>query len=260
MTDNIINLQDWQQWLQTPAGQCLHAWEQAVFDHAVADAFGYHALQLGMPMIAGLRHNRIAHQFLAHDSPAQGVQLFTDFAALPFESNSLDLVLLPHTLELSNDPHATLREVERVLVPEGRVVITGFNPSSLWGLAQRRAHVYQRLGFGQLYLPRSGEFLAYRRLRDWLRLLSFEVQSAEFGAYRPAVSSPAWFERMAFMDSMGGRWWPIFGALYGVTAVKRVRGMRLMESAWKTRPALARAPVPVARRHGQQHHITQETL
>jgi hypothetical protein len=160
-------------------------------------------------------------------------------------------VLLPHTLELSSDPHATLREVERVLVPEGRVVITCFNPTSLWGLAQRRAHVYARLGFGQLYLPRSGEFLAYGRLRDWLRLLSFEVEGAQFGAYRPAIRSPAWFERWAWLESAGHRWWPILGAVYSLTAIKRVRGLRLLEPAWRTHPALARAPVSVARRHGQ---------
>ncbi|WP_223717365.1 class I SAM-dependent methyltransferase, partial [Escherichia fergusonii] len=65
------------------------------------------------------------------------VALRCDFHALPFPANSLDLVVLPHALELASDPHETLREVERVLVPEGRVVILGFNPASLWGLWQR---------------------------------------------------------------------------------------------------------------------------
>ena len=106
--------------------------------------------------------------------------------ALPFAENSLDLVVLPHSLELNADPHATLREVERVLVPEGRVVICGLNPASLWGLRQRRAHLYRRLGFGELFLPDAGEFIGYWRLRDWLRLLSFEVESGSFGCYRPA--------------------------------------------------------------------------
>jgi SAM-dependent methyltransferase len=72
--------------------------------------------------------------------------LVTDFSALPFEENSLDLVVLPHSLELNLDPHTTLREVERVLVPEGKVVICCLNPASLWGLRQRRAHLYRRLG------------------------------------------------------------------------------------------------------------------
>ena len=131
--------------------------------------------------------------------------LVTDFSALPFPANSLDLVVLPHTLELSPDPHATLREVERVLVPEGRVVICGLNPASLWGMRQRRARLYQRLGFGELFLPDAGEFIGYRRMRDWLRLLSFEVESGRFGVYRPAVRSEAWLERCHWFDDAGER-------------------------------------------------------
>jgi hypothetical protein len=131
---------------------------------------------------------------------------------LPFEENSLDLVVLPHSLELNLDPHTTLREVERVLVPEGKVVICCLNPASLWGLRQRRANVYRRLGFGELYLPDAGEFIGYWRLRDWLRLLSFEVETSSFGCYRPAFSSEKWLERFSWMDAVGERSWPIFGA------------------------------------------------
>jgi SAM-dependent methyltransferase len=176
------------------------------------------------------------------------VDLRCDFAALPFPANSLDLVVLPHTLELDADPHATLREVERVLVPEGRVVISCVNPASLWGLRQRRAHVYRRLGIGQLFLPREGEFIGYWRLRDWLRLLSFEVESGRFGCYRPAVLSEPMLQRFAWMDPVGARWWPIFGAVYFLVAVKRVRGMRLLGPAWKTSAARVAKPVPVANR------------
>ena len=53
---------------------------------------------------------------------------------LPFDSRSVDIMLLPHTLEFSDDPHQVLREVSRVLTPEGHAVILGFNPFSLWGL------------------------------------------------------------------------------------------------------------------------------
>ncbi len=159
--------------------------------------FGYHALQLGAAEVDGLRANRMPHRWLALDDPARASKatLLTDFAALPFAANSLDLVVMPHALELSPDPHATLREVERVLVPEGRVVICGLNPASLWGMRQRRAHIYRRLGIGDLYLPEGGEFIGYWRMRDWLRLLSFEVESGRFGVYRPAVRSEAWLER-----------------------------------------------------------------
>ena len=74
--------------------------------------------------------------------------LYCDFDALPFPQHSVDLVVLPHSLELARDPHQTLREVERVLVPEGRVVIAGFNPASLWGMRQRAGRIKRGMGIG----------------------------------------------------------------------------------------------------------------
>ena len=265
MSSEIIGLTDW---LQTPPGEYLLAWEREQFDQSVSDVFGYHALQLGLPELQALQTNRMPHKWLAVSSLAaqksvtSAVQasspdsfasihrptaaFATESVALPFAANSLDLLVLPHTLDLSPDPHATLREVERVLVPEGRVVISGMNPASLWGMRQRRAHLYQRFGRGDLFLPESGEFIGYWRLRDWLRLLSFEVESARFGCYRPAFETEKWLSRFEWMDRAGKRWWPIFGAVYFVVAVKRVRGMRLLGPAWRSRKAVANAPAVVA--------------
>lgn len=255
MSTQIIGLTDW---LKTPPGEYLLDWERERFDQAVSDIFGYHALQLGLPELDALRANRMPHQWLALDAavspsdspaaaaPPRQVALLTHSVALPFAANSLDLVVLPHTLELSLDPHTTLREVERVLVPEGRVVISGLNPASLWGLRQQRAHLCRRLGFGEPFLPQRGELIGHWRLRDWLRLLSFEIESAQFGCYRPAFDNARWLSRFGWMDGAGARWWPIFGAAYFLVASKRVRGMRLLEPAWKTRSARAPAPAVVA--------------
>ena len=259
MNQQIIGLQDW---LETPPGRYLLEWESVQFDAAVADIFGYHALQLGLPALPALRTNRMPHQWVA-DAPAGNRALpgraspntafVTDYAALPFPASSLDLVVMPHGLELGADPHAALREVERVLVPEGRVIISGLNPASLWGLRQRRARLYRRFGIGELFLPQSGEFIGYWRLRDWLRLLSFEVETGRFGCYRPSARSEKWLQRMEWMDRAGQRWWPIFGAVYFVVAVKKVHGMRLIGSAWKTVPARQSSPVPITGRVGGAH-------
>jgi SAM-dependent methyltransferase len=255
MTENLQSLTEW---FETPPGHYLLAWEQDQFDLAVADVFGFNALQLGLPQLQALRANRMPHRWLAlPEAPAAAdplAALITDAAALPFPEASLDLVVLPHTLEFSADPHHVLREVERVLVPEGRVVISGFNPASLWGLRQGRARLMERMGvhaFGasRLYLPESGAFIGPWRLRDWLRLLSMEIETERYGCYRPAVRSDQWLQRHAWMDRAGSRWWPILGAVYFAVAVKRVRGMRLLGPAWKPRRARATAPVSVANRH-----------
>lgn len=252
MSNQIIDLRDW---LQTATGRYLLAWEREKVDACVADIFGYHALQLGVPELDGLQANRMPHQWLAtdvlrdeEDRSSNRPSILCDFSALPFPAASLDLVLLPHTLEFSADPHATLREVERVLVPEGRVVICGLNPVSLWGLRQRRGHLYRKLGVGSLFLPDAGEFIGHWRLRDWLQLLGFEVEVGEFGCYRPGVDSEKWLQRFEWMDCIGPRWWPIFGAAYFIVAVKRVRGVRLLEPAWKTATVRGRKSVSVVNR------------
>ena len=246
-------------WLETPPGRYLLDWEQQQIDRAVADVFGFHALQLGLSQLDALQANRMPHRWLAGDGEIleaeaatgpRAVALQCEFDALPFPNQSLDLVVLPHSLELAADPHQTLREVERVLVPEGRVVILGFNPASLWGLRQQCGRVRQRLGGrAPLFLPRTGEFIGYWRLRDWLKLLSFDVEAARFGIYRPPLRSEAWLHRWRWIDNVGSRWWPVLGAVYFIQAVKRVQGMRMIGLAKGKRLAAGKAPAVALNNH-----------
>lgn len=264
------------EWLRTPAGRYLLDWEQQHLDHAVVDVFGFHALQLGLPELDGLRANRMPHRWVSGDgSLANGsnddalsvkpaaVALHCDFDALPFDSQSLDLVVLPHALELAREPHLTLREVERVLRPEGRVVIVGFNPTSLWGLRQRLGRMSRHIGLGgrrPLFLPSEGDFIGYRRLRDWLRLLSFEVEAGRFGCYKPPVGTDRWLARYEWIEAVGDRWWPVFGAVYSLTAVKRVRGMRLVGLVRKEERLKPKAaPAVVAHHHHRGRKQPAET-
>jgi SAM-dependent methyltransferase len=250
MSHRIIDLQNW---LRSPAGQYLLEWERKQLDEVVVDIFGYHALQMGLPALDALQSNRMPHRWLAmHEEPdpkqpvALRAHVCFDFAALPFPANSLDLVVLPHTLEWTSDPQTTLREVERVLVPEGKVVICSLNPASLWGLCHQRSRLYRFMDVLSSFLPEDSCLISYWRLRDWLRLLGFEVEVGRFGCYRPAVQSLQWLGRWHWLDRLGARFWPIFGAAYFVVAVKRVRGMRLLGPHWKAVPALAAKPVSIA--------------
>jgi SAM-dependent methyltransferase len=233
------------EWLRTGPGQYVLDWELAQFDAAVEDVFGYRAAQLGLPAVDCLRQNRIAFRFGA--ALEEGSAVTADPLQLPFASASLDLVVLPHVLESHNEPHHVLREVERVLVPEGQVVISGFNTLSLWGL--RQSFAWRGAG-----APWDAKFIGLLRLKDWLKLLGFELNGGVFGCYAPPFSSTKWLQRFAFMEKAGARWWPIMGGAYVVRAVKRVHGMRLITPAWRRERARRRglAPVPQRNRHAMR--------
>ncbi len=242
----------WRAWLDSPPGRYLLAWEQAALDEAVVDVFGYHALQCGTPGQDFLRSNRMPHRIVAHASSVPALAAGTthsllsidQFEELPFASQSLDLVVLPHVLEMTPDPHQVLREVDRVLRPEGRLIVTGFNPVSLWGLRETL-----ELPLGSGFLPPQSRLISLLRLRDWLRLLSYSPDDSQHGCFRPACRSQRWLDRFAFTEGVGDRWWPILGAVYLQSAIKRLPGMTLQGPVWRKRFS-GRASAPVATHRG----------
>ncbi len=212
-----VTAQSMGEWFATPQGGYVLSREQAHFDRTVGDIFGFNALQLGLPEYDFLHTSRIplrinnrALRFLKTE--------------LPFAPDSLDLVLLPHILEFHQSPHQILREVERVLMPEGSLLISGFNPLSLWGMNRARQ---KKWGY-----PWCGDFIALARLKDWLALLGLEVVGVQFFAYAPPFQQTKWLERFTFMEAAGGRWWVVSGGVYFVHAIKRVPGMRLIKPKW----------------------------
>src|SRR3989338_2690214 len=142
-----------------------------------------------------------------------------------FGYNALQLGLPEHDFLCSS----------RVLMPEGSLIISGFNPRSLWGM--RRA-----LGCKQGY-PWNGHFIALPRLKDWLALLGFDVAGGGFAAYAPPFRQTKWLERHAFMEAAGDRWWAVRGGVYFLHAIKRVHGMRLIKPQWNERLVSKLLPV-----------------
>ncbi|MBK6637936.1 MAG: class I SAM-dependent methyltransferase [Rhodocyclaceae bacterium] len=234
-----MSIQGLEQWLHTPAGQYVLEWEQRTHDALVADIFGFNAVQLSLPAHDLLRSNRMPLRLYSDDVRAEGrVDVFSDVHHLPFASNSIDLVVVPHTLEFDSNPHQVLREVERVLVPEGQVLVSGFNPMSLWGTRRR---------LGRTALPPwRGKYIALWRLKEWLSLLGLEYQTSVLGCYAPPFANEQWLRRSAFMDRWGANAWPFMGAAYVVQAVKRQHGLRLITPKWHDRKAQAKAAVSLS--------------
>ena len=228
----------WLQGLGQPTAQRLLAWGQAQADACLADVFGYHAVQAGWPGYDALRSNRMPHRWRARqefDEPTPAPDVSFDSRAWPWAAESLDLVVLPHTLERSADPHTCLREVERVLIAEGQVCIIGINPWSFWGHKLQR----QRAQTQQLIAP--------HRLRDWLQLLGFEVQLQRYAGWTPTWRSERWVQRWSWLNALGERWCPILGGVYLIVATKRVPGGRLLAGrTWRKVPSRSAFPAPAA--------------
>ena len=242
----------WEKWLQSPPGRYVLRWEQKCFDQIVADVFGFHAVQIGLPQMNALSENRMPlHALLVHTNdnresasrfrwhPIEG-----NATELPFANESIDLIVLPHVLEFASDPHQILREVDRVLRPEGRLVISGFNPASLWGARQYLSRL-----IGNPYLPRDGQFISLIRVKDWLQLLNYSLDRGHFGCYKLPLQGEASMTRMDFLEPMGNRWWPIFGAVFLVSAIKRQKGMRLIGQVQPLRVSAITQLAPAAERN-----------
>ncbi|MGD2117253.1 MAG: methyltransferase domain-containing protein [Chromatiales bacterium] len=227
------------EWFATDLGKLLLQQERQAFERLSAQLFGLQLLQLGL---------LDAQQPLMTDTPVRRQTLITnhnlgareglmqaEYNQLPVQSDAIDAVLLPHTLDFSVDPQQVLKEVERCLIAEGRVIISGFNPFSLWGI-KRRFYGSRKKA------PWHGNFLSYTRLHDWLSLLGFDVEQTEVLMFRPPLEKLSIMHKLEFLESGGQKLWPMFAGIYVVKAVKRISTLTPIRPVWKRRPRLLASP------------------
>jgi len=241
----------WRAWFATPLGRALLAVEARRLSELLPGFYGTMALQLGQPGVSDLLESSAAATHVLHDVSGHGpsreraeiplARVCGLPEELPYDSRSMDLVLMPHTLDFCRDPHQVLREAARVLKPEGRAVVLGFNPWSLWGLRRLFARRPRPA-------PWDGRFLPLPRIKDWLGLLDFELTHGRMLFYRPPYGRAATSARLRVLDQVGDRWWPLLAAVYLVVAKKRVPGVTPMPLEWSAKQAAADAVAAPARR------------
>lgn len=223
-------------WLERPPGRQLAELERARMEAILPDIFGYHLLQVGhLGRVDLLSHSRILHRCVV-DIDDIGVsgpypQVRGTPGALPVESDSVDLVVLPHVLEFDPRRHEALRESFRVLVPEGHLLISGFNPKSVTGvlrLARKRSDL----------APWRGHFLAVNRLKDWLALLGFDVLRVNPCFIDSRVQNQRLLERLDAFWRFGNRTAPVFSGAYVMVARKRITTMTPIKTRWRPKRRL----------------------
>lgn len=228
-------------WYGSTLGRELAGQEARCLERMLRDTFGYYLLQVGggTSLSEAIRVSRVQRRILLLPTAAPhslGLQLVAAPERLPIAADSVDLVVLPHALEFADDARQVLREAERVLIPEGRLVVLGFNALSLWGL-------WRLARRGQGGVPWCGRFLTSFRVGDWLSLLGFDIERQETLMFRPPWRR-ALLQQFSSLDTLGRRFWPVLGGVYALRAVKRVSTLMPLRPSWKgRRPVLAAGAV-----------------
>ena len=234
MQTSEANLALCRHWYDTLAGKQALTEIDALCANYMSEIFGYYALEIGA--LSGhtklLEHSRVAFSAsLGSDKKVNDI--IGSPEQLPLETDNVDLVVASHLLESSIDPHQVLREIDRVLVPEGQLILIGFNPWSLMrsGSALRK----------QIDLPIKS------RVKDWFSLLGLEVMELQHLGFRPGLQNEKIYQRLSWMDSLGKVAWPLFSNLYVIHAKKQVIAKRPYKKVWKSPVILSGGKVAINR-------------
>lgn len=226
------------QWFQTPLGQVALEAERLAARSIIERMFGYHILQIGgSEEHLLINDSPISHKiiFSASHRPG-GVNTVANIEQLPLANDSIDAVVMHHALDFTEDSHALLREVTRVLRPGGQMLVIGFNPLSQWGLMRlfRRKHT----------VPWRGRFIARHRLIDWFRLLDLRVDQSLSGLHVPPLNFGRLLVRSDSFEDVGRKLGSPFGGVYLISCIKQVAPITPILPKW--RPVRAqRGVVPV---------------
>jgi SAM-dependent methyltransferase len=220
-------------WWGASLGRAVLAAESELLGEALEDVFGWELLQIGAwgdsrELLACSRTRR--QTIVAAPGFPGGADIIGRPAALPVTADSVDAVLLPHTLEFASDPYAIVREVDRVLVGEGQLLVLGFRPWSLWGMRARAS----RAGFP----PGMRRVLSERRVRDWLVLLGYEIVTSRHYLYCSPWSSGASSAEGTDRILRRGLTYPLPGSAYLLKARKRIYTMTPIRPRFRDKPVV----------------------
>lgn len=202
-------------WFESELGQGFMAKQKNILDEVLPRLFGYHLIYTGMDDLSDLvSSSPIKHKVILSLKSTQAT-LNGSAHQLAILSNSTDVMVLHHSLDFEKDPSQVLREAGRVVLPNGNLIIIGFNPWSFWGL-------WRSFLFRSTKAPWNARFISPYRLAEWLNILDFDVTACESGFYKPPVSRFNQQESLNWFETLGALWFAQRGGFYILLAKKRV--------------------------------------
>ena len=228
-------------WIDSHLGQALLGVEEVKLAECMPDLHGHYLLQYSALNKAVIKSTTLRYQFFGTSQPVGQVQM--DYQQLPFRDSSVDCVVAHHVLDYNENPHQCLREAARVVVPNGYMVLIGFNP-------------WSALGFSRLMprtlIPAGGRQLSSRRIADWLTLLGFRIEQRESIQFLPPLALKYAPEFSRKIDSALNYLTSPFGGIYILVARKLVAGRTPIRPQWRILSG-RRIPVPVSSARGIRH-------
>ncbi|MEJ2042561.1 MAG: methyltransferase domain-containing protein [Reinekea sp.] len=208
-------------WYRSPLGMELISHERELVSRAISGRFGSAMVQLDSGFHETLFEKRLFGSGVIV-SQLENRALCPVVCArpenLPFVPESLDMLLMHHTLDVCENPYQAVREAATVLKPGGLMIIIGFNPFSSWGL---RALMQSRKGGLGVW---NSRFIRAGRVEDWMNLLDFEVERQEKHIFIPPMTRPGWLRRSAYGYRIQRRILPFTGGVYLLVGYKLVGG------------------------------------
>ena len=210
-------------WFASPIGEALIDCGINCFRRLLPEQYYRVAIQVagspGFPYLEGVQ-SEIKYAVMNSIDSATENCIVAESGWLPFAARSIDLLVLPHVLEFSPEPHDVLRELSECVAPEGIVAIIGLNSRSMLG-------ILKSLGSYSETTLQSAKLYSVVRIRDWLSLLGFETIAGEFTYFRPPISQKNRFNRLKYLETAGTRWWPGIGSVFVLIACRKELGIHV---------------------------------
>ncbi|WP_372882726.1 class I SAM-dependent methyltransferase [Psychromonas sp.] len=223
-------------WRQLPNGEVLLQQTQQRIDDYLPRCFGYHLLKLGqLSCQINTSNSTISHQINCANNGSD-LNLLADLNHLPLQDSTIDLCILAHELDFSSDPHQLLREIDRVLTLDGKLIISGYNPVSLFGI---NTLIHPKN-------PKKARLFLPTRVIDWLHLLGFEIQQKQhFDFLSPNLNSTS----SLFIEDLGQRYLPCFCSVYFIIAKKTCIPMTRIKSPFQLKRKIIPSQPAATRNH-----------